>query len=47
VLEHAYEVRIRMPYRTEAPAKPASAAAPAGALPRSPAGPLKAGLLHG
>ena len=28
VLENAYEVRIRMPYRTEAPAKPAAAAGP-------------------
>jgi two-component system sensor histidine kinase AlgZ len=47
VLEHAYEVRIRMPYRTEAPAKPAAAAGRAEARPRPPAGPLKAGLLHG
>jgi two-component system sensor histidine kinase AlgZ len=47
VLENAYEVRIRMPYRVEAPAKPAAAAERGGAAPRSPAGPIKAGIAHG
>ena len=47
VLDHAYEVRIRMPYRTEAPAKPAASAAPFAQRARPPAGPMKSGFAHG
>ena len=50
VLEHAYEVHIRMPYRTEAPLKPSAdgtRAATAAPRPRKPGGALRVGGAHG
>jgi len=50
VLDHAYEVHIRMPYRTESPLKPSAdgtRAARAEPRPRSPDGMLRAGGAHG
>ncbi len=50
VLEHAYEVHIRMPYRTESPLKPSAdgtRAARAAPRPRKPDGALRVGGAHG
>ena len=50
VLDHAYEVHIRMPYRTESPLKPSAdgtRAARAEPRPRKPDGMLRAGGAHG
>ena len=50
VLEHAYEVHIRMPYRTEAPLKPSAdgtRAARAAPRQRKPDGALRVGGAHG
>ena len=50
VLEHAYEVHIRMPYRTEAPLKPSAdgtRAARTEPRPRKPDGALRVGGAHG
>ena len=50
VLEHAYEVHIRMPYRTESPLKPSAdgtRAAGAAPRPRKPGGALRVGGAHG
>ncbi len=50
VLEHAYEVHIRMPYRTESPLKPSAdgtRAARAAPRQRKPDGALRVGGAHG
>jgi hypothetical protein len=50
VLEHAYEVHIRMPYRTESPLKPSAdgtRAAKTAPRPRKPDGALRVGGAHG
>jgi hypothetical protein len=53
VLENAYEVHIRMPYRTEAPGESAPGAARAqgspatAARPRDPGQQLRTGAAHG
>ncbi len=49
VLEHAYEVHIRMPYRTEAPGRtaPDGTRAADAARPRPPGAALRTGAAHG
>ena len=50
VLDHAYEVHIRMPYRTESPLKPSAdgtRAAKTAPRPRKPDGALRVGGAHG